>query len=358
MELNQELISRDYSKLPKKYWASQNLCWYLHDVIMSIFMEVVDNNLIDTEIALSDEEKLDILEGYENVYDWLKSSERHNEFTIIFCKDLFMRLLGDFLNYIHEVLSNLERGKVTIACDLLRKPFKDNLLYMEWILFNDVELSNLVYNEEIDKYAMGRSGLSKEYINEIVKYNVSQNRFINGFGSERFENIIYDIRYNYDSLNSLELVWNKATHLVTTGRKVKTKNFNFIYNDRDDYDEYWNYLYGKIPTLLLHSLGVVENIFDKYFRKIGDASKKYNFSLIMGKFFGADESTQEFAEILTNLGDNKLNLICENCKKIVKYNKPESYVFYNYWETMCPECKKEINTCRYFFLEKYKQTKD
>lgn len=353
MELNQELINRDYSKLPKQYWANQNLCWYLHDVIMSIFLEVVDEDLINTKIDLTDEENPGILDDCEDVYAWLKNSGRDNEFTTIFCKDLSMRLIGDFLNYIHEVLSNLERGKITIACDLLRKPFKDNLLYIEWILFNDSELSNLVYNEEIDKYAMGRSGLSKNYVEQIVKYNVSQNRFINAFGSEEFEQQIYDIRYNYDSPNSLELVWNKATHLVTTGRQIKSKSFNFIYHDMNDYDEYWSYLYGKLPTLLLHTLGVIENIFDKYFRSISESSKKYNFSLIMGKFFGVEQSTRDFADIISSFEDGNLNLICESCKEVVKLSKPEKYMFYNYWDVMCPKCKQEINTCRYFFLEKY-----
>ena len=55
MELNQELINRGYSRLPKKYWASQNLCWYLHDVIMSIFMEVIDEDLITTWIEFKNE---------------------------------------------------------------------------------------------------------------------------------------------------------------------------------------------------------------------------------------------------------------------------------------------------------------
>lgn len=352
MELDQALINRDYSKLPNEFWRSQNLCWYLHDVIMSMFVEATSEDLMDTTIDINNEEEADSLDNCDDVYSWLKERGRNEEFVNIFCKDLSMRLLGDFLNYIHEVLSNLERGKLTIACDLLRKPFKDNLLYLEWLLYNDVELSNLVYEGKVNKYARGvKNELKETYVKKIVEYNISQNRFINGFGNKNIEKSIYNIRYNYNSPNSLELVWNKATHLVTTYRKIKSENFNFIYNDMYDYYDYWDYLYGKLPTLLLYTLGIVENIFDKYFKKISNATKLYNFSLIMGKFCGDDENLREE---FTDLGDGKLNLICENCKKIIKVSKPESYIFYNYWNIMCPKCKQDINTCRYFFLENYK----
>lgn len=351
MKLYQELIDRDYSRLPEKYWSNQNLCWYLHDVIATIFTEVIDEKLFNTDVDFKSEQEAMDFKNHDDKYKWLKENGKTEEFTSILCKDLFMRLLDDFLNYMHEVLSNLERGKVTVACDLLRKPFKDNLLYIEWILFNEKEISNLVYNGDIEHYALGGKGLSKKYIRQIVLYSSSINRFINNFNSKELEKSIYDIRYNYNSPNSLELVWNRATHLVTTYKKIRTEDFNFIYNNEIDHDNYLDYLYGKIPLLLLYTVGVVENIFDKYFRKIGTITKAYNFTLIVGKFFVHNKETLKFGDILLNINDNKLYIPCENCKKLVLLEKPDSYIFYHYWNVTCPICKDEINICRYFFLD-------
>lgn len=348
MDLNEELINRDYSKLPRKYWASQNLCWYLHDVMMSIFREVIDEDLIETKIKFKNNEEANELESYDCIYDWLKEKKRDDEFSKILCKDLSMRLIGDFLNYIYEVLSNLERGKITIACDLLRKPFKDNLFYLEWILYNDKEISNYIYDGKIDEYAL--ENVKYAYKRKIVLSSLKKNNFINQFEDIELNKTIFDIRYNYNNSASLQLVWNKATHLVTTFNKIKTKDFNFIYNNSIDYDNYWEYLYGKIPLLLLYSVGVVENIFNKYFKTISDGVRKYNLLLITGKFFASNDKTRKEGEILINLVDGYLNLPCENCKKIVKLRKPESYLFYNYWNVICPECNEEINVCKYFFL--------
>lgn len=354
MELKQELIERDYSKLSKKYWRNQNLCWYLHDVIMSIFVEVIEDDLMDTEVNFKDEYDILQFEKTEDVYEWLKGTKRDEDFTKILCKNLSHRLLGDFLNYIYESLSNLERGKLTIACDLLRKPFKDNLFYLEWILFNDDEISNLVYNGDIEKYATaGKKGVSKEYIKNIIAYNVKNNGFIKNFESHEFEESIYNIRYNYNSLNSLELIWNKATHLVTTRNQIKSQDFNFIYYDSDDFDNYYEYLYGKIPLLLLYSLGIVENIFDKYFRRISEGNKFYNYSLIISKYIGNITKSYKSTESLLNIIDDSLCLPCEECNEIVKLKNPDKYIFYDYWNIICPKCKEKINICRYFFIDKY-----
>lgn len=351
MQLKKELIDRDYSKLPQEYWQKQNLCWYLHDVIMSMFTEIINKDLIKIRITLKEDNE--DFDKYDNTLDWLKKTGRNTEFTTIVCKDLFMRLLSDFLNHIYEVLSNLERGKIAIAFELLRKPFKDNLLYMEWILFNDIELSNLVYDGEIDKYAQGKSKLNKDYIQKIVLYNVSNNRFINEFHNKGLEESIYNIRYNYNSPYSLELMWNKATHLVTTSKKIRSEDFNFIYNNEFDYNGNWKYLYGKIPILLLYTIGIVENIYDKYFQQISSTVKKYNFLLILGKFLASNDDTLKSGDYLLNIIDGKLYLPCEHCKKIITLRKPESYVFYNYFNVICPDCKKEFNICKYFFFNEH-----
>lgn len=343
MDISAELIDRDYSKLPKKYWKRQNLCWYLHDVIMSIFREVIDNNLIETTFEIDDLEEYN---KYECIYDWLEVTGKEKEFILVTSKDLSMRLLGDFLNYIHESLVCLEKGKLTVCCDLLRKPFKDNLFYLEWLLYDDKELVDKLHHKDAITYALDK--IPKWKKQKIISYNVKHNNYMKVLYEESNLSMdLYDIRYNYNADNSMQLLWNKATHLVTTFNRIKTNDFNFIYNNKKEFMEIWDYLYGKLPLLLLYSLGVIINIFKKYFNDIDENVELYNFTLIIRKFFLNTSSKKD--DNLKNIFD--LYLYCPNCNTMTKSNDFNEYLFDYYWDIYCPDCKHKINICKFRFID-------
>ncbi|HFC9206759.1 TPA: hypothetical protein ACSQRE_000104 [Clostridium perfringens] len=320
--------------VPPELNEKREFCWYVLDIIDYLF-----NRLIDRDLSVTNVEYDSQKENPSKSLDWLLDTGREELFVKILSKNLSIKLLDDLISYIRESLSNLERGNLTISCDLLRKPLKDNLLYLEWLLFDDKQLTHLVYNQKIDEYALGRSGLSKEYIKEIVTYNVKNNNYISDDSSE----LIYDIRYNYDSHLSLELAWNKATHLVTTGKKIRSIDFNFLnYDSPTDIEEFFKYLYGKIPMLLIYILGITESIFDKYFKNINTISKQYNIQLVVNKYLDMHENY-----LNSNLPPIEFFLYCENCKE---YYCLEKNNFNLVFEEICPKCKNKIKLNKYFFI--------
>lgn len=320
--------------VPPELNEKREFCWYVLDIIEDLFNRLIDRDLSVTNVEYDSQE-----ENPSKSLDWLLDTGREELFVKILSKNLSIKLLDDLISYIRESLSNLERGNLTISCDLLRKPLKDNLLYLEWLLFDDKQLTHLVYNQKIDEYALGRSGLSKEYIKEIVEYNVKNNNYISGDSAK----LIYDIRYNYDSHLSLELAWNKATHLVTTGKKIRSIDFNFLnYDSPTDIEEFFKYLYGKIPLLLLYVLGITESIFDKYFKNINIISKKYNVQLVINKYLDMHE------KYLRNIiSHSEFFLYCGNCKDYSYLEKNNSNLVF---EEICPKCKKKIKLNKYFFI--------
>ncbi|MGM8288594.1 hypothetical protein ACSXCK_13745 [Clostridium perfringens] len=337
IKLNSEYIIN----IPPELDGKRKFCWYVLDIIEDLF-----NKLIDPELSVTTVE-FDIEENPNKSLEWLLDTGREDFFVKILSKNLSIKLLDDLILYIRESLSNLERGNLTISCDLLRKPLKDNLLYLEWLLFDDKKLTHLVYNQKIDEYALGRSGLSKEYIKEIVEYNVKNNNYIciknDSSISDDSAKLIYDLRYNYDSPLSLELAWNKATHLVTTGRKIRSVDFNFLnYDSPTDIKEFSKYLYGKIPLLLLYILGITESIFDKYFKNISSISQKYNVQLVINKYLDMHENY-----LRDIIGPSEFSLYCENCKDYYYLEKNNSNLVF---EEICPKCKKKIKLNKYFFI--------
>ena len=58
---------------------------------------------------------------------------------------------------------------------------------------------------------------------------------------------MYNLRYNYNSTYSLELMWNKANHLVTTAKPIRTKDFNNIFLTEEDFYNQIEYFYSKVP---------------------------------------------------------------------------------------------------------------
>jgi hypothetical protein len=97
------------------------------------------------------------------------------------------------LNFVYESLSTIEKGKITVSLALLRKPFRDNLLYLEWLLGSSGEFIKLVNNADIDKYAI-------ESIDNNKKISIIKDAISLIDNKELFdildENIYYDLRYN------------------------------------------------------------------------------------------------------------------------------------------------------------------
>ena len=149
-----EIMDRDYKGLPKEYWSKQNYCWYMHDIIISIFHNCMENDLLSTEVIFKNELDAKEFEKADEVIDWLYEHNYEDEANKIVGKRLFHTILADMFNFIYESLNTIEKGKITVSLALLRKPFRDNLLYLEWLLGNPNEIikGKLEYSRDtIDK---------------------------------------------------------------------------------------------------------------------------------------------------------------------------------------------------------------
>lgn len=205
-----EVFSRDYRGLPKKYWKYQTFCWYIHDIILSIFHDCLENNKMSTSLKFENETHADDFEKSDDIFEWLYKNGYGSEANLILGKRIFHAILADMMNFIYESLNTIEKGKITVSLALLRKPIRDNLLYLEWLLGSPEEFIRLVYNADINRYAI--EGVDNQQKLTIIKNALNEIDNKEYFGLMD-ENVYFDLRYNKDAGNSLQKVWDKANHL-------------------------------------------------------------------------------------------------------------------------------------------------
>ena len=346
---------RDYKGLPEKYWHKQNFCWYMHDIIISIFENCMEDDKMTTPIKFKNQNDEKEFEKAEDIISWLQNNGYEDKAEIICGKQIFHAILADMFNFIYESLNTVEKGKIAVSLALLRKPFSDSLLYLEWILGSPKEFIKMVNNQEIDKYATDK-------ISKKDKRNIIINAIKKIDNQEYFSNmddgIYFDLRYNYKANNSLQLVWNKANHLVTTGSDIRSDEFNFVFLDEETHLDILEYYYKQIPHLLFYTYNVVVALYNKFIRPISTETSLYNNSLIIYKYCDM-MGTVDVEEYFNKDTKVLLNFPCENCKNLIEIDlkSKEFEDFRNGWSFTCPKCGDEITISKYVFWEDYEEKK-
>ncbi|GFP75391.1 hypothetical protein [Clostridium fungisolvens] len=343
--------NRNHLEVPEKYWAKQNLCWYFHEIIVSILDNCITNNKMETEVVFKSEEDAEKFQKSDDKILWLYKNRYIEEAKNLVGKNFFNAILREMCEFICESINALEKGKISVALSLQRKAFGDNLLYLEWLLGEEEKFLQLVANKRFDKYAVENiSTRSKiDIMRDAIKKLDNQ-----AFFSEINVQTYYDMRYHINSDYSLQRIWDKVNILSTDGHFKKSTELNFVFSDEDNKIEYIDYYYKKVLILLYYTYNVVIKLYERFIRKLSQSTKAYNYSLISYKFtkeFGNTKSESIFKGELSVF----LSFICDNCKSIkqIDVNSEDFHNFENGSGFYCDKCGEYINTSRYIFLEDY-----
>lgn len=122
--------------LPEEYRKSHELCFFLHDQMVETLKSGEEARIFNTTINYKNEKHAAEIEGLssEEFLEWLENNGYKTEVYSIYYKQSCAALLSDFLHFVYEALECSRKGKLTVSYVLLRKPFKDNLFYLEWLL--------------------------------------------------------------------------------------------------------------------------------------------------------------------------------------------------------------------------------
>lgn len=161
--------------------------------------------------------------------------------------EVTLALIADALHYICESLYSYEKGKLSVSLSLLRKPMKENLLHLEWIVADDEEFLSAFSSAERKNLSI--ETITPEQRKRIIRTAIQKTQAA-AFEDEEF---LFNLRYN-KQFNGLEPLWQKAQHLTTTHQSVLTEpeNFNFIFANPIQTSKIYDFVAPLYLSLTIH----------------------------------------------------------------------------------------------------------
>ena len=239
--------------IPKRSQIYHEYCFWLHDRIVSKCKEADARKLSSVKFEFDDHAKKEEFQKSADPITWLDQNGYENISEEVTIRQVVLALMADATHFLYEGLRALEKRKFSVAFALFRKPFKENLLFLIWILADRSDFYSRLKDQNAQKL---NSSIPAEKRKEILEAGIKKIDAIFQIYSEDMESYLYD-RSNPISFMSL---FDKATHLTTCHKAYATEplNLNFIFKDPRDNDVYAPEVYNIIAYGLL-CLGAVQS---------------------------------------------------------------------------------------------------
>ena len=322
--------------VPPKFVARHEFCFYLHDMILHLLIEVENLKIRSGKFEISPSDQAIIQGTSEDFLDFLLKSDHRNQASRMLLNHVMVALVSDFLSFVYEGLIALSKRKFSVGFSLLRKPFKENLLHLSWMLADTVE-----YFEKFESSpaTLMESRKTDQVARVKIIEKAIENCFIKDlFNAENIEKVIYD--KNYDA--GLASLFDKATHLVTGARAIRTEplNLNFIFKDPRD-DDIFESAYSSISLVLMYAFTILSSELEKITpidtsyvrRRLLISFMVYQSLFLKGppKFYKALEKA---------LGDLVKCSVCKSRYKAKKAAVPRLLISERF---ECPECSSDVS---------------
>lgn len=325
----------DYGHLPQEFRFSHNFCFFLHDQLVATLKEGEEAKIFDA--ALISNHELPIGLEAEALFEWLSDNGHRSVILDMYYRQITAALLADMLHFVYESLRCSAKGKLTVAFALLRKPLKENLFYLEWLLADPAEMLSAFEDEKPSAKSIKLlSDLRKKEVIRLAAEKTSMGDWLDA-------EMIYDLRYNKRFSAGFEDLFQKANHLVTSFKALETEpaNFNFVFSDDSAHLSQWNALYSYLPLLLLHAVEVIEALLQT-FAKRQDGIDLTHIRNAIGFAYWIDSGPHKHlgAEALNNMRSALLSeeLLCPSCSAQI-FNSEESMItLYNENTVCCSKC--------------------
>lgn len=250
-------MNRKHQKfLPDIHVNSHELCFLNHDILVQYLASGEAQGIFVHHFELDSQEEIDEFKNSQDIFEWLENHGRIEDRIQMIRTAIFPALLSDFLHFIYEALDVSKKAKLTVSYALLRKPLQEDLCLFEQMLVDMNELHNTLSTEPEKLYSQsaGGSEAHAKRIEKVLKILEMEDLFDAKY--------IAQLRYDKSADDGFDGFCNKATHLFTAHKAIKTEklNVNFIFSNSECRDSQWNYLYSRLPYLLIYARNVIERL--------------------------------------------------------------------------------------------------
>ena len=254
MRINLILIMRneryDFIYLPEKFQKEHKVCEFLLYQIEDFVSKDLYNGLRTQTIEFKEEP---VFLNDEHILDYLTrigEKEKHDE---VITSHILHAVIADTCQFLQIALYASLQKRLTVALSLIRKPFVYNLIVILRLYFTTDFLDKFDNEENFDT-----AGLSTTDVQQLLKATE-----VVLISNTIKADVIYDIVFNRTSADSIVSMSNKALHPSTTQHRnnlTEIQNINFVFSTAESIETQWNYLYRKLPLLLLYLNEVLEFI--------------------------------------------------------------------------------------------------
>ena len=249
-------------RIPRHLRLAHEYAFFLHDQAARMLVEYegAEAHFVKVRFKSKREGKVfnDLVDGGQHSLDALKALGYTKQAKRTILNAITMGMVSDCLHHVYEALICLEKRKVIVACNLLRKPLFDSLAYLSWMLGDEQDFYDAFTSgdpESLTHRKMGNRRL--EILNAALRStdvaDIMQADFIQG--------AVYDAKSDY----GLYGLFQHAVHLVTVDRielRTSPENFNFIFANHT-HDEIYERLYAVLPGLLLYLSHIILELYDR-----------------------------------------------------------------------------------------------
>lgn len=256
-----------------------------------------------------------------------------------------MAIWSDFFNFIYEALIALEKRKFVVAFSLLRKPIKENLLFLTMMLVDESGFFGKLASSPATH--LGHPGLQDTHRRAYF----SKAKEIIPFGEFVDPEWLHDLIFDIGNKDGLAPLFDKATHLVTNREQIRTEdlNLNFVFKNPHDNDVY-DTTYKQLSYILLYSLLLEVELFKKADLD-GEKVAQWYALTGLGAFSGlfgkkACPVRREMNRMLRPF------LVCPHCKTQVRITKAGAARFFTSHKLSCRNCRHEHDFPLFWLLSK------
>jgi len=325
--------------LPEEFIPKQKLLLYYNDLFADMLLKADEYNLTRTEFPLNEKDKK--LEEVDDAIDWMLENGYKKEAYKFLKVHLFFCLLQDFNFYMHESFDCAERGKVSVAFTISRKPIKDTLFYLSWLLVDSTDMLDKFLNENPKKYDV--SSFSRDFKLKIFKESVEC------IDLEFDESLLFKLIYDRKCEYGLSSIWDQSLHLVTTNPNYPTeyRNLNFIFSQDQIWKDFWETYYNAIPIILRFSTEIIVKLFESII--VPDENIVFLNSYLRNiKFINATESSNSEINEFTKVLLKSVYVTCEKCLFKFPLTEKVADEVINEFLYTCPKCGNIERVGEYF----------
>jgi hypothetical protein len=252
----QSLDGRKGTHLPKEYWPSHELCFRVHDVMTQLLVSGQRARAFYVSFDLPDEAAKREFENASDIFEWLEKYRPPEDRVNVLVTTMFPAILSDMLHCFYEALETSRKAKLGISFMLLRKPLQESLYVLEAVIADRAEFAQKLTEDPIKLWSQGIGG------REAHARNIQ--KVLDAVGeSDRFDAAyLAQLRYDKSAEDGFDGICNKAMHLFTDHKAIKTErmNINFIFSNWDSKLTQWSYIYSRLPYLLVYMHSIVEHV--------------------------------------------------------------------------------------------------